>query len=327
MAEDYPGSRNLILQALKEGDVPADALEICLSSVSNSTIQQYNAGLKQWWSFKKENHFALFDTSVPEVLRFFTFHFKKGASFSTLNTYRAALGQILSPSLTTDFRIKRFFKGAYSLRPPHAKYNHTWDPSIVLSYVKNLKNDLLSLKDLTMKLALLLALATGQRVQTLASIELDNIVKSENRLEIKITKKLKTSGKGKIQPTLLLPYYTPDENICPAGTLLVYLRKTEKLRNECKSLFITYQKPFHMATTQTIARWIKAMLKKSGLNTDQFTAHSTRHASTSAAARKGVSYDDIRLAAGWTKKSSTFANFYNRPVINVTDFASTVLSC
>ncbi|KAJ8980421.1 hypothetical protein NQ317_018813 [Molorchus minor] len=64
------------------------------------------------------------------------------------------------------------------------------------------------------------------------------------------------------------------------------------------------------------------MLNRSGLDTSRFTAHSTRHASTSAAARKGVSYDTIRLAAGWTRRSSTFANFYDRPIIEDNDFAN-----
>uniref|UniRef100_A0A1Y1M5M3 Tyr recombinase domain-containing protein n=1 Tax=Photinus pyralis TaxID=7054 RepID=A0A1Y1M5M3_PHOPY len=269
----------------------------------------------------------VYSASVPDILKFFTTQFKKGATHTSLNSFRAALTQILGPELTSDFRIKRFFKGVHSLRPTAPRYNYTWDPSIVLTYVKSMSNETLSLQDLTYKLAILIALATGQRVQTLANIEVENIIINENRVEVKIPKKLKTSTKGRIQPTLLLPFFNQDKKICPARTLIEYLNKTKNLRQTSKNLFITFKKPHKDVTSQTISRWLKVILRKSGLDTNQFTAHSTRHAATSAAARKGVPYDSIRLAAGWSEKSSVFANHYNRPLLQKDNFATTVLSC
>lgn len=191
------------------------------------------------------------------------------------------------------------------MRPTLPKYSHTWDPGIVLNFVKKTSNESLTIEELTYKLAVLIALATGQRVQTLANNEIQNIVRLDRKIEIKIAGKLKTSGKGRIQLTLSLPFYDLDESICPARTLLHYLYKTEGLREKSNKLFITFKKPYRDATAQTISRWLKIILHKSGLDTNQFTAHSTRHASTSAAARKGVSYETIRLAAGWTEKSAT----------------------
>lgn len=179
---------------------------------------------------------------------------------------------------------------------------------------------------MTYKVAGLLALATGQRVQTLAAIDINNIRVLEDKIEIKITKRLKTSGKNKAQPTLILPFYTEDVNICPARTIQDYIAKTQTIRGDCDQLLITFKRPFHSASAQTISRWIKTLLTKSGIDTSHFTAHSTRHASTSAAARKGISYDTIRLAAGWSEKSKTFANFYQRPLIPNKDFAQSVLS-
>ncbi|KAJ8980422.1 hypothetical protein NQ317_018814 [Molorchus minor] len=228
VADDFPGSRNFILQALISGGVPDDALEICLASITNSTIQQYNTGLKLWWQFRKAKNLSLFSASVEEVLEFFTMMFKKGASFASLSFYRAALAQILNPSLTSDFRIRRFFKGAHSIRPTPAKYSHTWDPGIVLSYIKTMPEPL-NLENLGYKLAILIALATGQRVQTLANIEVRNIISYDDRIEIKIPNRLKTSGRGIIQPTLILPYYNLDKNICPARAVLSYLEKTKIL--------------------------------------------------------------------------------------------------
>ncbi|KYM94000.1 hypothetical protein ALC62_15389 [Cyphomyrmex costatus] len=114
---------------------------------------------------------------------------------------------------------------------------------------------------------------------------------------------------------MVLPFYKEDPNICPARTLQFYLRRTQDLRGKANALFISFKKPFKRVSAQTLSRWLKDMLHKSGINTEIFSAHSTRHASTSAAKKKGVSIDVIRKSAGWTKDSSTFARFYDRPII------------
>lgn len=326
MERSYPGCRDLIIRALRVGGVPETSLDICAASITNSTLRQYNVGLKLWWQFCSDRHMDVFNATVPLLLEFLTFQFNRGASYGSLNSYRSAISQIVTPDIAQDFRVKRFFKGVYSLRPSSAKYNLTWDPEIVLKFIRELPESMI-LEDLTLKLAVLLALATGQRVQTLASIELHNIIKNSNGIIIKVSKRLKTSGPNKLQPVLQLPYFHQDNKICVATTLIEYLEKTKHLRNQStNNLFITHKKPHHNASVQTIGRWIKTMLSKSGVDTSIFSPHSTRHASTSSAAAKGVCLDTIRIAAGWTEKSKTFANFYQRPIIKDCNFAKTVLN-
>lgn len=260
-------------------------------------------------------------------MEFLTLHFKRGARYGTLNSYRSAISQIADPSVTNDFRVKRFFKGVYNLRPGKPKYDVTWDPSIVLDLFRNSKNSSLSLQDLSYKLVTLLSLATGQRLQTLSSIEICNIHKGSESIDIKIPKRIKTSGPNKIQPSLNLPFLNSSPNICIANTLLHYLERTSHLRGHdlCNNLLITFKKPHHNASTQTLSRWVKKTLAKSGLDTKVFTAHSTRHAATSAAARAGISLDLIRKTACWSKRSETFAKFYNRPIRKEESFAAAVL--
>lgn len=90
-------------------------------------------------------------------------------------------------------------------------------------------------------------------------------------------------------------------------------------------MFISFKKPFKKVSANTISRWIKKTLELSGIDITVFSAHSTRHATTSAAYKKGVNIDVIRRTAGWTGESTTFARFYNRPIINNNIFAETVL--
>nr|CAH7760283.1 unnamed protein product [Callosobruchus chinensis] len=238
---------------------------------------------------------------------------------------RSSLAQI-APDLSHDFRIHKFFKGVYMLRPAMPKYQNTWDPAVVLDYTRNLKNADISLNILSKKLITLLALATGQRLQTLASIDIDNIHRSDMKIDIPIPRRIKTSARNKFQPFLILPFLNSDPENCVASTLLYYLEKTKLLRGSIKNLFISITKPYKEISTQTLGRWVKNILEKSGVDTNKFSAHSTRHASTSAANRKGVNFDTIRLSAGWSKNSEMFAKVYNRPLVSDISFAEAVLS-
>ena len=65
-------------------------------------------------------------------------------------------------------------------------------------------------------------------------------------------------------------------------TLQYYLVVTSKLRTSSK-LVIPYIEPYNAVTSNTIGRWIKALLQQVGINTQTFSAHSTRSASVSKA--------------------------------------------
>jgi hypothetical protein len=56
-------------------------------------------------------------------------------------------------------------KGVYNSKPPVPKYCITWDVSIVLSYIKTLQcNEDLTLKELSHKLAILIALVSADKL-------------------------------------------------------------------------------------------------------------------------------------------------------------------
>lgn len=303
------------------------SLDVCLASLAPSTVRQYSSGLKIWWEFCSSARVNPFQSSASQILEFLTLQFNKGASYSSLNTYRSAIAQVVGPEVSQDFRLQKFFKGVYMLRPGLPKYENTWDPAQVLNYLKQFDNSCINLKILTQKVVTLLALATGQRLQTLAHIEINNIIRSEGIIEIPIPKRVKTSARSRSQPFLRLPFLDSDPDICVARALLAYLEKTKNLRGIEQSLFISTKPPHKKVSTQTLSRWIKVILSKSGINVQKFSAYSTRHASTSAAARKGLNFDSIRLAAGWSKDSKMFATVYNRPLNAAVSFAETVLTC
>ena len=68
--------------------------------------------------------------------------------------------------------ITRLLKGVYHLRPSQLKYNGRWKVEDVLLCVLSLgPTDNLSIKDLTHRLALLLALANPDRASDLQALD------------------------------------------------------------------------------------------------------------------------------------------------------------
>ncbi|XP_043472731.1 uncharacterized protein LOC122505285 [Leptopilina heterotoma] len=305
-----------------------EAADVLLASISEGTLKQYEKPIESWWYYTQEHRLQIHECSTSSALDFFTEIFHSGISYSTLNIYRAAISLLTANQLGKDNIVSRYFKGVSSINPPKPKYEETWDPQVVLTYLQSLgENEKLSLEMITKKLATILALISAQRVQTLAAIELNNINTGVEPIQIKITSRIKTTGRNRFQPILEVPTFPDNKVLCAATILKKYIEKTREIRAVSKEekLFLTYKKPHHAATTQSISRWIKDVLNESGIDTETFSTHSTRHAATSAAARRGVNLETIRKAAGWTPKSSVFAKFYNRPITKKSIFSEAIL--
>lgn len=240
---------------------------------------------------------------------------------------KAAISFLLLSSIGSNEVIKRFVGGVYYSRPSKPRYDSTWDPSIVLAYFKSPpENDSLSMRLLSLKLVMLLALATGQRLQTITLISVENINSSHEEIEIRIPDRIKTSRRG--QPMLVLPFFLNIPKVCVASVVISYLERTNSIRSKPKGgLILSYKKPHNVVSSSTVSRWIKEVLHLSEIDIEKFKSHSTRHASTSLAWKKKLGFEVIRKTAGWSAHSKTFTNFYNRPVVCERDsFAICILS-
>lgn len=216
-------------------------------------------------------------------------------------------------------------KGIYNKRPSLPKYNCTWDVKTVLNYLQSLfPLESLSLRLLSYKLVMLLALCTGQRIQTLHCITLDNIEISDVALKIRIKTLLKQSRQGNHLSEMYIEKYV-SESLCVVFTLKYYLGVTSKLRvtSPENNLFLSVQKPHAVVTKSTLSKWIKKTLILAGINTNIFSAHSTRSASTSALFGK-IPIQTILRTAGWSK-DCTFRKFYKRPVSQDSAFSKNLL--
>ena len=249
------------------------------------------------------------------ILDFLTELYEQKLSYSAINSARSALSTFVDTNndntIGNSSIIKRFMKGLYHLNPPMPRYTEIWDVKIVLTYIQKLYplKDL-SLKDLTLKLVMLMALVTAQRAQTLHLLSLDNMSVGKSSYTFLLGDLIKQSKPtGKKIVIKLLPY-TIDKTLCVVKTLQEYLERTEMIRKD-KKLFISFVKPHKVVSKETLSRWVKIVLGRSGIDIKHFKAHSTRAASVSAALRNSVNLNEILATAGWSN-ANTFFKFYNK---------------
>ena len=249
----------------------------------------------------------------------------RGLGYSAVNSARCALSAILGLFDNQVFGchdiVTRFMKGVFNSKPPVARYSCSWDVNSVLTWLRGLSPiKFLSLKDLTLKLVMLLALVSGQRSQTLQMLDLSECQKGASFC-FGFGTTLKHSRPGKPAPVVDFKPFPPDRRLCVYTVMKEYIKRTKLLRGSESRLLISYIKPHRRVTRDTVARWVKWGLQRSGINTEVYKPHSTRMASTSHAFQKGLSLEVIMAAAGWSQ-AGTFAKFYHKPVKT---FANTIL--
>ncbi|XP_067668322.1 uncharacterized protein [Haliotis asinina] len=311
-------SVSCIRQSLTRRGVSDRAACVILQSWRKSTTNQYSTYIRRWIEFSNKREIDTLCPSVSEVLDFLAELYElHNLGYSALNTARSALSSFItidSATLGSHPLINRFMKGVFQARPSLPRNTVTWDTSVVLNYLKTLVplKDL-SLKLLTLKAVALVALLTGQRLQTVHLLDIRDISLSDSCCRIRVGSLLKQSKPGVHQAELTLPAYSQDSSLCIVTVLREYLVKTAPLRDGANQLFISYARPFKAVSKDTVSRWIRQVLQSSGVDMTIFTPHSTRMASTSAALRNFVPLHTILKTAGWSS-SATFSKFYDKPV-------------
>ena len=305
---------------------------IMLCSWRSGTKKQYQVFIKKWIQYCREREIGEIQTSLNNILDFLTHLYESKLSYSSINTARSALsalGLMVDNILVGQHPlVVRFMKGLYNLRPPKTRNVCVWDVSVVLLYLKKLSPvNMLSLKELTCKLVMLIALTNATRSQTICALNIDSMEKCRDEFVFHINKLLKQSRPGYKNPDVNLRAYPPDRRICVYTVLKEYLKRTVNFRNDSdsKQLIISYIKPHKPVTTSTVSRWIRDVLHRSGIDINEFTAHSVRSAATSKAKINNISISDIMLKAGWTNVK-TFSSFYNKKIVKQNNFDVGVLN-
>ena len=194
-----------------------------------------------------------------------------------------------------------------------------------LAYLEQLKPlHALKLKEITLKLVMLIALVTRQRCQTLSSLDISggSMKKFPTHFSFSLSGHHKQDKPGHLFGNVSL-FQHPNKTLCVYTTLEHYIEVPQPLRKSSK-LLISYIKPYNEVSSSTIGRWLKTYLSPANIDVNVYQAHSTRSASTTKAAQL-LPIDVVTKLAGWTQES-TFRKFYDKPLAITDQMSNAILT-
>ena len=313
--EAHIDSMSLVRGYLKDKGLSTTATTVIEKAWRSGTRKRYATYLQKWKLHCTARGIDPFNPSVEAGINFLVVLFDSNIGYSAINTARSALSSIAmlpdGSQFGTHTLVCQFVEGVFELKPSLPKYKSIWDVRIVLKHLSEyLTPQKLTLKKLTLKTTMPLALLSGQRCHTLQRLSVNNMVLGKDTCKFTIVELLKTSKPGRHMSELVVKAYTPDNRLCPIACLSEYVKRTSTIRKECGQLLLSFQKPHKPVSTDSISRWLKEVLAMSGIDTTVYKGHSTRSASTSVAETSKVPLSTIMENVGWSN-AETFRTFYS----------------
>lgn len=214
-------------------------------------------------------------------------------------------------------------KGAFRLRPTRSKYSEIWNVGDVLTQIKSWgKNESLDNQTLVKKLTFLLAICSPRRISELAQLDISETQRDSERWTFFLQYRNKNRKSGPAH-TATYESFSEEPILCPLRNMVLFLNRTKELRSNQTKLLISPHSG-RPVTPSTVARWIKEVLERCGVDA-KYTAHSTRSAATSAAAARGLPIGKIMEAGCWAKSSQVFKKHYLKDQSQQASFQKTIL--
>ena len=166
-----------VVQQLDAKGVSKDAAELIQASWRKGTQKSYATAWGKWCGWCDRRETDPVSAPMKYLLDFITEEFKNGKQYSTLNTYRSAIsathvGYSGTPAGQHPL-VCRLLQGIFNSRPPMPKNVTLWDVEIALKHAESIfPLEELSLKQISERTAMLLALANADRVSDLHSLDL-----------------------------------------------------------------------------------------------------------------------------------------------------------
>ncbi len=215
-------------------------------------------------------------SELAVVLSFLQELLDKGRSHSTLKVFVAAIAAFHAPiagqSVGRDNSVVRFLKGARRLNPPRPLTVPTWDLPTVLRALKGPPFEPLqstNLRSLSLKTALLLALASVKRVGDLQALSISpaclEFGPNDSKVVLKprhgyVPKVLSTPFRAQVITLSALPPSEEDRELsllCPVRALRIYFERSAPFRRT-EQLFVGFgnRAKGHPVTKQRLSKWI-----------------------------------------------------------------------
>jgi len=264
-----------IRKTITDESIPADIADIIMQSWRQITQKQYDVYLRKWTKFCTTRQINPVQPTVNSVLQFLHKLYTDDFSYSSINTARSALANYVMDkplylskyTISTHPMISRFMKRIFNYRKSTPRYTETRDVDAVLRHLEQLPSvEQLTLKELSLKLVILLALTSGKRYQTLSLLNTEHMKKTENCFPFTLTGHVKQNRPDHTTSSFFVRKFS-DKKLCLYTTLEAYLEVTKNLRKNYTNLLISFAKPHKPVGTSTIGRRIKTVLAACGIDT------------------------------------------------------------
>jgi hypothetical protein len=247
---------------------------------------------------------------VTNVLDFLAYLTSSSRSYSTVNIARSTLVNTFPLlNLSSDPLIQRLLKSASLLYPSQPRYSDTFNLQLVLDFISSNLTSPLTLEQLTIKTAFLLASSAIMRSSDLARISFSSISFQDSSASFTVIGPKEASL---LEPNRLVKIAcTSPSSSCAACSLKRYIERTRPQRAFVHDrLFLSLSKN-SAASSQTIARWLTSVLALAGVDTSLYKAHSVRSAAATLQLKQGQTVEQVMKLGHW-KSRSTFSKHYDR---------------
>ena len=216
----------------QSGHLSETATDLVLSSWRDKSSRSYNSSFSKWarWCEQWDRNSVL--GPISDIANFLAELYQEGYQYSSINVYHSSISMTHDKvdGYLTGQRptVVRLMKEVFNKRPPLPRYTHSWDVSKVTSYISSLNvNDNLSLKILSLKLVMLLALTRPTRSSDLSSLDLRCLKLLPDGIQFYPSELAKKSRPSKSVAPFIFPAFPSDNKLCPKVTLLSYISRTE----------------------------------------------------------------------------------------------------
>ena len=205
VAFSAPDSMAHIRKRHRTAGLSSEVIKILLSSWSPATQKKYSAPWNAWAQWCTSHGLCPVSAPVTDMLSFLANLTTQGLEYRTIAVYKSAISQVHDPvgqtTLGNLLIVSRFMKGIFRSTTPKPRLCSVWKVADALNWVSTLEPiERLSLREITQKLVLLLALTSAARAHELAKLSLDfvSIKTKEQTLSNLIRKRQKALNQGNI---------------------------------------------------------------------------------------------------------------------------------
>ncbi|GBC31876.1 hypothetical protein GLOIN_2v1786700 [Rhizophagus irregularis DAOM 181602=DAOM 197198] len=301
-------------------------INLLSSSVDNRSSRTVSSAIRVWEHWCDSQHIDPVTCPINKICEFFSDMLTFGKSYNTIAGYRSAISEmherIDNFSIGTHPDILKAMQAIRINKPPTSKSDDAIDIIPSLEFIVSLgDNSTMSIRELTCKTAFLLALISACRPSDLHQINAFDYTKTRSSIsfncvapkEYNIAVAHSASTTKSRLKKIFVGVYPDERHLCPYEAVTSLLSRTSLWRvsaDQKRALFLITKEPHSPASVDTIAGWIKSILK---ISSPGSTAKDMRVLAAFFAQNAGAGLETVLALGNWSS-NSVYHRFYQRGI-------------